>query len=64
MATKNDFCLLNLSVLTFQESCMTDSKCHAFSLNSLMAVCVSYAAAAWERHTLTSALLGLYRPTD
>ena len=54
---------VNLSVLTFQESCMTDSKCHAFSLYSRMAVCVSNAA-AWERHTLTSALLGLYRPTD
>ena len=54
---------VNLSVLTFQESCMTDSNCHAFSLYSLMAVCVSNAA-AWERHTLTSALLGLYRPTD
>ena len=55
---------VNLSLLTFQESCMTDSKCHAFSLSILMAVCVSNAAAGWERHTLTSALLGLYRPTD
>ena len=59
--------------LTFQESWMTVSKCHSFSFKDQMAVSVNIAAilppmllvfSEPGSVTLTSALFGLYRPTD